>query len=432
MSIRFRLPLLVFIAFLINILLLYGYYNFFLSKDISMYNSSMNKQLQAETDRIIKKVESSGDFSQVLQIISQTEKLDIQVVDESGITVFRAGNDDGVSIEINSSGLFHHNNEIYLLKVTQPLSLKKISSYYVVWNLFIAEIFIICLMLILITVIIYFYYVKPIVALHKSMENYKKGIHPQCITRKDEIGMLQNRFVTLTEAIEKEKQKQNLIIASISHDIKTPLTSVMGYAERLRKNNLTPERYKRYIDIIYNKSVSIRDLIEEFDEYLNLQMQSGLKQQRISAGKFCAVLKSDYEEELADRGVSFSISVTCPEELLLIDIAKMRRVFGNIIDNSLKNFSTREPSIAVFCSKQENSILFSIEDNGIGIPEEDLQKVFDPFYTSDKSRSVAGLGLSICREIVEACNGSIWAEKNESGGTSIKIRLSCDDRPVIV
>jgi len=423
MSIRFKLPLLVLAAFLINIMLLYGYYNFYLSREIAGYNSNMREQLQTETDRIIKRIESSQDFSQALQIISQTENLNIQVADESGRTVFHGGKDGGVSIEINSSGIFHHDNKVYLLKVTQPVSLKKISSYYVVWNLFIAEIFIICSILLFIAAIIYFNYVKPIIALQKSMERYKEGIHPQNVARKDEIGLLQNRFVRLTEAIEKEKQKQNLIIASISHDIKTPLTSVMGYAERLKKNNLTADRYGRYIDIIYNKSVSIRDLIEEFDEYLNLQMQSGLKQQRISAEKFCAILKSDYEEELAERGVSFSISVSCPDEILFIDIAKMRRVFGNIIGNSLKHFSVREPSIAVFCSKQENCIIFSVEDNGTGVSEGELQKMFDPFYTSDKSRSVAGLGLSICREIVEACNGSIWAENNESGGLCVKIIL---------
>ena len=68
-------------------------------------------------------------------------------------------------------------------------------------------------------------------------------------------------------------------------------------------------------------------------------------------------------------------------------------------------------------------MLFSVEDNGTGIPKEDMQKIFDPFYTSDKSRSVAGLGLSICKEIVEACGGKIWAENNESGGASVKISL---------
>lgn len=423
MSIRIKLPLLVLNAFLINMLLLYGYYNFFLSKEISQYNSRMNEQLQIEADRISKEIDNSQDFSQGLQNISQTKKLIIQVIDESGLTVFHAGNAAGVNMEINASSLFHYNNHVYLLKVTQPLSLKKISSYYVVWNLFIAEVFIICFILLLIAVIIYFNYAKPIIALQKSMESYKDGIRPQIVTRKDEIGLLQNRFVKLTDAIEKEKQKQHLIIASISHDIKTPLTSVMGFTERLKKDTLPVDKYKQYVDIIYNKSASINHLVEEFDEYINLHMQSGLKQQRISTANFCAILKSDYKVELAERRVAFSINVSCPHEILFVDISKMRRVFGNIISNSLKHFSLKEPSIAVFCSKQGDTVLFSIEDNGTGVSEEELQKIFDPFYTSDRSRSVAGLGLSICKEIVEACGGKIWAESNKYGGTSIKISL---------
>lgn len=423
MSIRIKLPLLVLNAFLINILLLYGYYNFFLSTEISQYNSRMQGQLQTEVDRISKEIDNSQDFSQALLNISQTKKLIIRVMDESGLTVFHVGNDTGVNIEINASNLFHYDNHIYLLKVTQPLSLKKISSYYVVWNLFIAEVFIICFILLLITIIIYFNYIKPIVALQKSMESYKDGARPQNVTRKDELGLLQNRFVKLTEAIEKEKQKQHLIIASISHDIKTPLTSIMGFTERLRKNTLPPDKYEQYVEIIYNKSASINNLIEEFDEYLNLHMQSGLKHQRVSVEKFCAILKSDYKVELAERGVAFSVSVSCPNEILFVDISKMRRVFGNIISNSLKHFNMKDPSIAIFCSKQGDAVLFSVEDNGTGISEEEMQKIFDPFYTSDKSRSVAGLGLSICKEIVEGCGGKIWAENNESGGISIKISL---------
>jgi signal transduction histidine kinase len=423
MSIKIKLPLLILNAFLINILLLYGYYNFFLSNEISQYNSAMQGQLQAETEQITKELDNNREFLQVLQNISQTKKLFVQVADESGAIILQAGDPSGINMEIHAASLFHQKDQVYLLRVTQPLSLKKISSYYVVWNLFIAEVFIICLILSLIIVIIYFNYVKPLLALQKSMESYKDGVQPQKSTRKDELGLLHNRLVKLMEVIEKEKQKQHLIIASISHDIKNPLTSVMGFAERLKKNVLPMDKYQQYIDIIYNKSVSINNLIEEFDEYLNLHMQSALKQQRISLEKFCSILKSDYEAELTERGIAFSVSVSCPNEILFVDISKLRRVFGNIISNSLKHFTLKEPSIAIFCSKEEDAVIFSVEDNGSGISEEDIQKIFDPFYTSDKSRSVAGLGLSICKEIVEACGGRIWAENNESGGMSVKIHL---------
>lgn len=423
MSIKIKLPLLVLVACIINILIFYGYYNLSLSKEISKYNINTQEKLQNEVNAIIKEIDNKQDFKKILGNISQTKNLIIRVNDQSDKMFFYAGNETGVNTQVSAAGLFKVNNRIYLLKVTQPLSLKNISSYDMVWDMFKTEVLILFLILLFIGIIIYFNYVKPIINLQKSMDGYKKGIHPRKITRKDEIGLLQNRFVKLTEAIEKEKQKQNLIIASISHDIKTPLTSIMGFAERLKKNNLQEEKYEQYIDIVYNKSVSINNIIEEFDEYLNLHMQTGLRQQKISVEKFCAILKSDYEEELTERGVNFSIKNNCPNEVLFLDISKVRRVFGNIISNSLKHFSLKEPSITVFCFKEEDLVVFSVEDNGTGISDDKMEKIFDPFFTSDKGRSVAGLGLSICKEIIEVSNGKIWAENNESGGLSIKISL---------
>ena len=98
----------------------------------------------------------------------------------------------------------------------------------------------------------------------------------------------------------------------------------------------------------------------------------------------------------------------------------MRRVFGNIIGNSLITTGAGHSCLLL---KAGDPIIFSVEDNGTGVCESELDRIFDPFYTSDKGRSVAGLGLSICREIVEACGGTIWAQNNESGGTAIKISL---------
>lgn len=423
MSIKFKLQLLVLSAFIINILLVYGYYNLFLSREISSFNKSVQEQLQSETTRVSKEIENRSDFKELLQNISQEKDLVIRVSDESGLTVFQTGKETGVDVVNNASSLFHCNDRIYLLNITKPMPVKNISSYALAWDIFLAEALIILIILLFTAIPVYLDYAKPIVSLQKNMRHYREGIRPKSVTRKDEIGLLQNQFVMLTEEIEKEKQKQHLIIASISHDIKTPLTSIMGFAERLKKGSLPADRNEQYVDIIYNKAVSINNLVEEFDDYLNLHIQSGLKQQRITTEKFCAILKSDNEEELTEMGVAFSVSVSCPQDVIFVDISKMRRVFGNIISNSLKHFGRKDPSIAVFCSRRGDTVHFSVEDNGTGVPGEEMQKIFDPFYTSDKGRSVAGLGLSICREIVEACGGKIWAENNKSGGTSILIDL---------
>ena len=421
MSIKPKLFLFVLFAFLANILLVYGFYTLFLSREISSFNTSMYEHLQDETDRLAQEIDNRDDYPEILTTVASKKAYLIQVTDATGAIVFHTGEEAGVNVRNSAANLFHLGDKVYLLKITQTLQIKNIAAYGIAWDIFIAELIIICIILLISAIPIYWGYAKPIISLYKSMTHYREGFKPTRVNRRDEIGLLQNEFVALTEAIEKEKQKQHLIIASISHDIKTPLTSIMGFAERLKKTSLTPERHEKYVNIIYNKSVTIKNLIEDFDDYLNLHMQSGLKQQKISVEQFCAILKTDYEAELAEKGVAFSVQVSCPDEVLLIDVAKMRRVFGNIIDNSLKHFSEQEPSIDIYCFRQADCVCFSVDDNGTGIPDEELQKVFDPFYTSDKGRKVAGLGLSICREIVEACGGKIWAEKSKTGGTSIKI-----------
>ncbi len=423
MSIKIKLPLLVLSAFIVNILLVYGYYNLFLSKEISSYNISVREQLQAETDSIAKEIDGRSDFDEVLYGIAKEKSLIIEVSDEDGRIVLFTGGETGVSVENSAASLFHLNNQVLLLRVNQPMPIMNISAYRIGRNILIAEVVIILTILLFSAAPIYLDYVKPIFALQKSMGKYKEGIRPEKVERYDEIGLLRNEFVELTDAIEQEKQKQHLIIASISHDIKTPLTSIMGFAERLKKNSLPADRHDQYVNIIYNKAVSINNLVEEFDEYLNLENQIEIKQQKITVDKFCAILKSDYEAELIERGIAFTVSVTCPDEMIVVDISKMRRVFGNIISNSLKHFNRQAPAIAVYCSRQGDSVIFSVEDNGTGVPEKELGKIFDPFYTSDKGRSVAGLGLSICREIVRACGGTIWAQNNESGGFSVRISL---------
>lgn len=423
MSIRTKLLLFVLCAFLANILLVYGYYNLFLSRQISSFNTSMYEQLQAETNRIAKEIDNREDFADVLRNIAAQNDFLIEVSDMDGATVLQAGKETEVHVKNSAANLFHLGEKVYLLKVTQMMQLKHISAYDIAWSIFTAEIIIIIIILLFSALPIYWNFAKPIISLYKNMAHYKEGSRPQRVVRDDEIGLLQNEFVTLTEAIEKEKRKQQFIIASISHDIKTPLTSIMGFAERLKKTSLTPDRREKYVQIIYNKSVSIKNLIEDFDEYLNLYIHNGLKQQRISVEKFCAILKADYEAELLDKKVDFSVRVSCPEETIFVDVSKMRRVFGNIIDNSLKHMKEQQPSITVSCFRQADEVQFTVDDNGTGIPADELHKIFDPFYTSDKGRAFAGLGLSICKEIVEACGGKIWAVNNHTGGASLHISL---------
>ena len=267
--------------------------------------------------------------------------------------------------------------------------------------------------MILISIFTNLEYLNPIVSIQESMKNYKKEIKPKRSTQKDEFGYLQNIFVDITQNLEKEKQKQNTMIASISHDIKTPLTSVMGYSEK----------FKKYINVIYDKSNAIKEIIDDFDEYLNYNLKTNLKKKKITTQELINIVKADYKDEFENNHVILKTKNKIPKEKIEIDIEKFRRVFANLIGDSLKHLDKKEKIISIEISKENQNTKIIIADNGTGVKQEELNKIFDILYTEDPSRKVLGLGLSICKEIIEAHGGKIWAESNQYNGLSIIISM---------
>ena len=423
MSIKIKFPFFVLLIMLLNFLLIGGYYRFYLSTQISETSNEKQDELQRETDRISVSLRNSPDASAQLTKIAKSENLVIRVQDSAGTVLFQTGSEPGIRFEHHASGLLPFRGQICLLQVTQGISITNLTEFQIAGELIKAECGIIFVVLLLSGFYIYVRYAVSVVSLQQKMERYRSGIVPERTSRKDELGRLQNEFADLTDALEEEKQNQNRIIASISHDVKTPLTSVMGYAERLKKSSLSPEKREQYVDTIYRKSVVIKTLIDDFDEYLSYHTQSSLKRQLVSAEQLCGILRMDYEGELRERGVPFSIRDGCPQAGLSVDLSRIRRIFGNLIDNSLKHLGQRPPEITVSCEEREHSVLFTVEDSGTGVKEEELKNIFEPFYTSDHARTFAGLGLSICREIAEAHGGRIWAENRPEGGLRVCVSL---------
>ncbi len=327
-------------------------------------------------------------------------------------------------------------------------------------KLILFEIAVLLILLLFTGFISYQRYVKPIDLLVKGMENYSKGIRVEIPAqiiepdRKDEIGKLQREFLTLTQSLETEKQKQNQIIASVSHDIKTPLTVLMGYSERLLKNKVPLDKQEKYLQMMYTKAQSINEIINEFDEYLSYNFEGSLTLRAYSVSYVCQFVQAEYAQELADAGIQFSIENRCTDEKVSLDLLKFKRVIGNLISNSVKHagaepaFSllitpspqsitqaaAQTPSQALFHTVSHpvaptaahttaRSICFHFSDNGKGVAAEELPFIFDPFYTSDKSRKVAGIGLSICKNIITAHSGTIEAYKGKEGGLELKITL---------
>ncbi len=476
MKIKNKLALAIISAFILNNILLLGYYDLFLSKKISSELEKIQQNLDDIVEYVSIKSNDKSDLDEIKKIIyniyekKYTEEYYFEIKDEKGNVLLEKGNKNKGKLNMTSSEIININGENYLIKVIQILQIDDVKKIPIYGSIVKAEIIILGAIFISLMTIIYAKIIKPILHLIKDIENYKYGIKPvkchRCdeigwlknnfveltdqldeekenqnrilikdienykygikpvkCHRCDEIGWLKNNFVELTDQLDEEKENQNRIIASISHDIKTPLTSIMGYAERMKNKSLPEERQKKYIDIMYSKSQDIKELIDEFDDYLSYNLESSSKKEKIQIKKLVNLINEEYEYELNQLNIDFHIESNCDEYFVDIDLSKIRRVFGNIIGNSIKNMNSVKKEIIVSFEDLDENILVSISDSGKGVNKEEIDKIFEAFYTSDKSRKVAGLGLSICKSAIEGHGGKIWAENNDIGGLTIKFTL---------
>ena len=169
-------------------------------------------------------------------------------------------------------------------------------------------------------------------------------------------GHIYKRFGSMTENLERQRKNQQNMIASISHDIKTPLTSIMGYAERLGKDNISDERKKRYLDIIYGKSTELQELVNEFDEYISFNLAQEKEKEVINTQLLAKKLLEDFGVDLEVSGIEFKVNNRAGKVDICVNHKKLKRVFSNIFVNCEKHFDTEQKKINVdiYCN---NSIL---------------------------------------------------------------------------
>ena len=219
-----------------------------------------------------------------------------------------------------------------------------------------------------------------------------------------------------------------MLLANISHDLKTPVTSIKGYVEGIRDGVAdTPEKMNRYLDTIYAKAETIDDMVN------NLSMFSKLELSRMTfdfemgdINAFLRGLAEDYRLDIEKNGVELVNKIPQEKAVVKIDYEKMSRVFSNIIDNAVKYRSDNKPVLEITTFTRDKGVYVCISDNGIGIEEKELKNVLEGFYRVDSSRSIkgSGLGLGIVKQIVEKHGGKIWLKSEGLGkGTTAIIYL---------
>ncbi|MBQ9643182.1 MAG: HAMP domain-containing histidine kinase [Lachnospiraceae bacterium] len=227
------------------------------------------------------------------------------------------------------------------------------------------------------------------------------------------------------EKLEKERQSRELI-SNITHDLKTPMTTIKGYAEGLLDGVAnTPEKQEKYLRTIYNKANDMDKLINELTLYSQIDSERiPYNFHRINVAEYFGDCIEEIGMDLESRGIQLNYSnLVSPDTVIIADPEQLKRVINNIVSNSVKYMDKPKGRIDIRILDEQDSIRVEIEDNGKGIAARDLPNIFDRFYRTDSSRSSAtggsGIGLSIVRKIVEDHGGYIWATSHEGEGTCI-------------
>lgn len=265
---------------------------------------------------------------------------------------------------------------------------------------------------------------EPIEKTVKDINNYKFGIKPTKRPVTNEIYYLQNEFVDLTKSLEKEHNEQNRIISAISHDIKTPLTSIIGYGDLLINKKIKKKEQQELQEKIYNKAIHMKEIVSDFDDYLLSNKNRTYNYKIVKVKDLLDNLRFEYFDDLKDKGIKLDVFNKARKSTITIDIGKVNRIFSNLIVNSIRHINDPKGHIVIECKDDKNYFYFKCIDNGIGVEEENIDKIFEPLFTTDKSRKISGLGLSITKEIVEKHNGSIKAYNNKGKGLTIEFTIS--------
>ena len=282
--------------------------------------------------------------------------------------------------------------------------------------------------------------VKPIKKISKGAEEIARGNLDYEIdfSSTNELGQTVDSFNNMRirlkqslDDIQAAQSAKQVVVAGIAHDLRTPLTSVKGYAEGLRDGIAnTPEKQKQYIEIICESINNTEKILDDLLTISKLELNGlELDKENVSAKEFFEDGVAEIKRILDAENFDFTHACHCGDDTVIsIDTDRFARVISNVISNSVKYARENvKGSVHMALNEYERSVIIEISDNGIGVDKQSLPKIFDVMYRADPARTRvakgSGLGLSVCKQIVELHGGTIWATSHSGQGLSIFISM---------
>lgn len=265
--------------------------------------------------------------------------------------------------------------------------------------------------------------VTPLKELNKAVleiasGNFKKRLTPG----KDEIGQIASSFNHMASSLEKLEDMRSEFVSDISHELRTPMTSISGFISGILDGTIPPEKEKEYLKIVYDESNRLAKLTNDMLEMSKrTSPEYKLDISEFDINELIRLCIIQLEQNITDKSLELDVNLTDSKLMVLGDKGSIQRVIINILDNAIK-FGFPDSTITISATKKATKVYVSIGNLGIGIDEKDINHIFDRFYKTDKSRSKdtkgAGLGLALSKNIIDLHHQDIWVESVNTGKNS--------------
>lgn len=258
-----------------------------------------------------------------------------------------------------------------------------------------------------------------------ALGNYGTPIH---LNREDELGFLSDTMDFMAQALKDQDEDQRKLISNISHDFRSPLTSIKGYIEAMLDGTIPFEMQEKYLNIVLRETERLSKLTSGLLALNSIDpRQNRLSRSRFDINTVIKNTAATFEGTCTSKRISIELLFTDWESYVYADMGKIQQVLYNLIDNAIK-FSQPDSVITIETTIKYEKIFVSVRDTGVGIPKDSLNKIWERFYKSDASRgkdkSGTGLGLAIVKEILQLHNENINVISTEGVGTEFIFSLS--------
>ena len=242
----------------------------------------------------------------------------------------------------------------------------------------------------------------------------------------DEIGYLASTLNYMSSELNEMEQYQHNFIANVSHDFRSPLTSIKGYLEAILDGTIPQELYHKYLHIVISETERLNKLTQGMLTLNSLDSKGYLTRTNFDINRTIKDTAATFEGTCSAKGITFDLTFADSIQMVYADLGKIQQVLYNLIDNAIK-FSHEDSIIYIQTSIRYEKIFISVKDTGIGIPKDSQKKIFERFYKTDLSRGKdkkgTGLGLAIVKEIIQAHGENIDVVSTEGVGTEFIFSL---------